>query len=107
MNKEFVNNFNDYLRKDTNTSYNNKYLDNRTNENSFNKINYSNHFNDLLKKNYGNNILIEKDKTRCLSNDNSILDTSNYKKTSCLKSDINSCKYSNSPFEFDNYYYLN
>lgn len=107
MNKEFVNNFNDYLRKDTNTSYNNKYLNNKTNENSLNKINYSNHYNDLLKKNYGNNILIEKDKRRCLSNDNSILDTSNYKKTSCFKSDINSCKYSNSPFEFDNYYYLN
>lgn len=107
MNKEFVNNFNDYLRKDTNTSYNNKYLNNKTHENSVNKINYSNNYNDLLKKNYGNNILIEKDKTRCLSNNNSILDTSNYKKTSCFKSDINSCKYSNSPFEFDNYYYLN
>lgn len=107
MNKEFVNYFNDYLRKDTNTSYNNKYLDNRTNENSFNKINYSNHFNDLLKKNYGNNVLIENDKTRCLSNNNSILDVNNYKKNSCYKSDINSCKYSNSPFEFDNFYYLN
>ena len=50
MNKEFVNNFNDYLRKDTNTSYNNKYLNNKTHENSLNKINYSNNYNDLLKK---------------------------------------------------------
>lgn len=106
--KEFINNFNDYLRKDTNISYNNKYLkSNNENNNNINNINYINNYKNLLKNNYGNNFLIENNKTILLSNNNSILDINNYKKNSCYKSDINSNKYSNSPFEFDNYYYLN
>lgn len=107
MTTEFVNYFDDYLRKNNNLSYDNIYIYDKINENNFNKINYSYHYNYLLKKKYGNNILIENEKTKCLSNNNSILDVNNYKKNSCYKSDIISNKYSNSPFEFDNFYYLN
>lgn len=105
--KKFVNNFNDYLREDTNIFYNIKHFKNKDNEKNFDKISYSNHYNDLLKKKYGNNLLIEKTKTECLSNNNNILDINNYTKQSCYKSGINYNKYSNSPFEFDNFHYLN
>ena len=105
--KKFVNNFNDYLREDTNLSYNIKHLKNKDYEKNFDKISYSKHYNDLLEKKYDNNLLIEKTKTECLSNNNNILDKNNYIKQGCYKSDIYYNKYSNSPFEFDNFHYLN
>ena len=105
--KKFVNNFNDYLREDTNMSYNIKHFKDKDNEKYFDKLSYSKNYNDILRKNYGNNLLIEKTKTRCLSNNNNILDINNYIKQSSYKSDIYNNKYSNSPFEFDNFHYLN
>ena len=105
--KKFVNNFNDYLKENPNMSYNIKHLKDKNNEKYFDKISYSKNYNDLLRKNYGNNLLIEKTKTRCFSNNNNILDINNYIKKSSYKSDIYNNKYSNSPFEFDNFHYLN
>lgn len=105
--KKFVNNFNDYLSEDTNMSYNIKDLKNKDTEKNFDRISYSKNYNDLLEKKYGNNLLIEKTKIECLSNNNNILDKNNYIKQSCYKSDIYYNKYSNSPFEFDNFHYLN
>ena len=103
---EFVNNFNDYLKKNTKESYNDKYFKNSNLKKNFNSINYSDNYSELLKKKYGNNLIINNNNNKSLCNYTKILDINNYKKCSCLKSDINGTKYSNNPFEYDNFHYL-
>lgn len=103
--KEFVNNFNDYLRTDTKNSYNSKYLTEKNNVTSFDTIDYSKNYKNLLNNNYGNNLLIENNNIKFLSDTSKILDKNNYNKNSCHKSYTN--KYTNSPFEYDTYFYLN
>ena len=106
MNNKFVNNFNDYLKTNTKTSYNDKYLKHTDIKKNYDYINYHNNYTELLEKNYGNKLLIDKNLNNCLYNKNKILDINNYKKKIYIKKNITNTTYSNSPFIYDNYNYF-
>jgi hypothetical protein len=105
MSNKFVNHFNDYLKQDNNETYNKRFLDN-THTNDYSSINYYENYQKLLKKSYQNNLIIEKKNSKCMCNDDKILDKNNYVKTTSYKGDIINNKISNSPFDYDKYNYL-